>query len=251
MLVDDHPVVRQGLSALLKNQPDMEVVEEADNGLTAVVLAQETQPDVVVMDVSMPRLNGAEATRQICQTVPSAKVLILSSYCDVELVEHLLQAGAAGYVTKDSAAELLAAAIRAVHRGNGFFSPGISRRLRHRQFEPARREKPAGLRPELTSRQVEVLQLIAEGLGTKQIAAKLGLSQKTVGKHRQSLMKRLDVHEIAGLTRYAISRGLVQCTEAVRCLQAPLPGAQLVTSAGLPTGPSQAEWLCAGNPHEQ
>ena len=180
LLVDDHPVVRQGLSALLKTQADWEVIEEADNGRTAVALAQQTQPDVVIMDVSMPLLNGAEATRQIRKTVPSAKVLVLSSYGEEELIEHLMQAGAAGYVTKDTAPRDLAGAIRAVHGGKMFFSPAITRRLRQRHVEPALPGRPLKMNPGLTSRQVEVLQLIAEGFATKQIAAELGISNKTV-----------------------------------------------------------------------
>jgi DNA-binding NarL/FixJ family response regulator len=211
LLVDDHPVVRRGLIALLETEADLVVIEEADNGRAAVALAQKTRPDVVIMDVSMPLLNGAEATRQIRKTVPTAQVLVLSSYADDEFVEHLMQAGAAGYLTKETATNDLVGAIRAVHAGKTFFSPGISRRLRHRHFEPVSPGQPLKIRPELTSRQVEVLQLIAEGFSTKQIAAELGISNKTAEKHRQLLMQKLNLHEMAGLTRYAISKGLVEC----------------------------------------
>lgn len=241
LLVDDHPVVRQGLSALLKTQADLEVIEEADNGRAAVALAQQTQPDVVIMDVSMPLLNGAEATRQICRTVPSAKVLVLSSYGEEELIEHLMQAGAAGYVTKDSAPSDLAGAIRAVHGGKRFLSPAIARLLRHRHVEPVMPGKPLKMSPELTSRQVEVLQLIAEGFATKQIAAELGISNKTAEKHRQLLMKKLDVHEIAGLTRYAISKGLVECKDAAHCLSTPSPLSEITTLTEQPSAPPLAD----------
>jgi len=210
LLVDDHPVVRQGLSALLKLETDMQVVEEADNGRTAVALAQTARPDVVIMDVSMPLLNGAEATRQIHQNVPSAKVLALSSYGDDEFVERLMQAGAAGYVTKETAAADLVKAIREVHQGKRFFSPAIARRLQSRaQTFGSLGSGP--ISPDLTSRQVEVLQLIAEGFANKQIAAELGISIKTVEKHRQQLMHKVGVHETAGLTRYAIANKLVTC----------------------------------------
>lgn len=209
LLVDDHPVVRQGLSALLNLENDMQVVAEADNGRAAVALARQKLPDVIIMDLSMPLLNGAEATRQIHQTLPSAKVLVLSSYADDEFVERMLQAGAAGYLTKETAAGELVRAIRQVHTGNNFFSTPIAQRLRQRA-ETARAEgAPVKIVPDLTIRQAEILQLIAEGLANKQIAAEIGISIKTVEKHRQQLMKKLGVHEIAGLTRYAIEKKLV------------------------------------------
>jgi DNA-binding NarL/FixJ family response regulator len=211
LLVDDHPVVRQGLSALLKTQADLEVIEEADNGRAAVALAQKTLPDVIIMDVSMPLLNGAEATRLIRKTIPSAKILVLSSYDDDEFVEHLIQAGAAGYLTKEKAPGDLFQAIRAVHSGRTFFSAAITKRLRHQHTKSTPPGEPSKRSAELTCRQVEVLQLIAEGFATKQIAAELGISVKTAEKHRQLLMQRLNLHEIAGLTRYAISKGFVEC----------------------------------------
>lgn len=213
LLVDDHAVVRQGLSALLKMEDDIEVVGEAENGRTAVALARGTLPDVVIMDVSMPLLNGAEATRQIRKAVPSARVLALSSYDDDEFVEHLMQAGASGYLTKDAAAEELIRAVRAVHGGRNYFSQAIDQRLQRRFREKLADGKPLSLQPKLTSRQVEVLQLIAEGFANKQIAAELNISIKTVEKHRQQLMHNLGVHDIAGLTRHAVATGLVECKE--------------------------------------
>jgi DNA-binding NarL/FixJ family response regulator len=209
LLVDDHPVVRQGLSALINMEEDMEIVGEADNGRAAVAVAKRTHPEVVIMDLSMPLLNGAEATRQIHQTVPSVKVLVLSSFGDDEYVERLMQAGAAGYLTKESAADELIKAVRKVHSGKPFFSPRIAKRLRQRSDGSPAGGQPARTRPGLSPRQTEVLQLIARGFANKQIAVELGTSIKTVEKQRQAVMKKLDVHETAGLTRYAIAKKLV------------------------------------------
>jgi len=212
LLVDDHPVVRQGLSALLQMENDLEVVAEAANGRTAVALTKEIRPDVVVMDLSMPLLNGIEATRQILQAEPSAKVLVLSSYGDDEFVERMMQAGASGYLTKDTAATELAQGIRAVHAGKTSFSPAIARHVRE---APAAAPAADGPAPQpvsdLTSRQMEVLQLLAEGMPNKQIADELGLSIKTIEKHRQQLMEKVGVHDIAGLTRFAVVHGVVEC----------------------------------------
>ena len=211
MVVDDHPVVLEGLRAILKQQPDMELIGKAGDGLAAVALVCKTRPDVVIMDVSLPRLNGAEATRRIRKSLPSVKVLALSSYDSDELVEHLTQAGASGYLIKATAANELAQAIRTVHSGRRFYSYSIARRLNHRLVEGFASD-PSGAfngRSRLTKRQAEVLQMIAEGLANKQIAAALNLSIKTVEKHRQQLMDRLNVHDIAGLTRYAVARRMV------------------------------------------
>ena len=210
LLADDHTVVRQGLKALLEAQSDMTVVGEAANGRQAMQIARKLEPDVVVMDIAMPSLNGLEATRQIIRALPSAKVLILSSYNDDEYVSQLAEAGAAGYLLKQTAATDLIRAIREVHKGKAFFSPAVSKRLleyyRETIVKGARAPRP---RPSLTSRETEVLQLIAEGEGNKQIAAELGISVKTVEKHRQQVMNKLHIHEVAGLTRYAISKGMI------------------------------------------
>jgi len=212
LLADDHVVVRQGLCALLTSEGDIEVVAEAENGGQAVALAKKTSPDVVVMDVAMPLLNGAEATRQILKNVPGAKVLVLSSYGDDECVSQLMQAGAAGYLLKQSAANDLLKAIREVNSGHAFFSPVIARRLRdqyHDAFTNGQAPKKTG---ELSSREAEVLQLIAEGFSNKQIASELVISIKTVEKHRQQVMNKLHIHDVAGLTRYAVSKGIVERT---------------------------------------
>jgi DNA-binding NarL/FixJ family response regulator len=210
LLVDDHTVVRQGLRALLRAEEDMEVVGEAENGRMAVMLSRKMNPDVVVMDVAMPLLNGLEATRQILKNQPGTKVLVLTSYGDDDCVEQLMQAGAVGYLIKQTAANDLLKAIREVYRGNAFFSPAIAKRLRDQcreAFTSGHSVKKAG---ELTSREAEVLQLIAEGFSNKQIAAELCISIKTVEKHRQQVMNKLNIHDVAGLTRYAISKGMVE-----------------------------------------
>jgi len=210
LLVDDHTVVRQGLRALLKSEEDIEVIGEAENGRQAVTMAQKAPPDVVVMDVAMPLLNGLEATRQILRCVPSAKVLVLTSYGDDECVEQLMHAGAAGYLNKQTAANDLLKAVREVYRGNAFFSPSIAKRLRdhcREAFTGGPSNKKSG---ELTSREAEVLHLIAEGFSNKQIAAELCISIKTVEKHRQQVMNKLNIHDVAGLTRYAITKGMVE-----------------------------------------
>jgi DNA-binding NarL/FixJ family response regulator len=215
LLADDHIVVRQGLRALLQAEGDVDVVGEADTGRQAVHLTKKLLPDVVVMDIAMPLLNGLEATRQITHEVPSTKVLVLSSYSDDEYVNQLTEAGAAGYLVKQTAANDLLKAIREAKKGNAFFSPSISKRLLDHYREAFLRGSPIKRTGErLTSRESEVLQLIAEGLANKQIAAELCISIKTVEKHRQQVMNKLNIHDIAGLTRYAISKGIIESSVA-------------------------------------
>jgi DNA-binding NarL/FixJ family response regulator len=210
LLVDDHTVVRQGLRALLSSEEDLQVVGEAENGRQAVALAKQNLPDVVVMDIAMPLLNGLEATKQILKLVPSTKVLVLTSYGDDDCIRQLMEAGAAGYLVKQTAANDLLKAIREVQRGNAFFSPSIAKRLRDQCREAFTTGQPPRKTTDLTSREAEVLQLVAEGFSNKQIAAELCISIKTVEKHRQQVMNKLKIHDVAGLTRYAISRGLVE-----------------------------------------
>jgi DNA-binding NarL/FixJ family response regulator len=209
LLADDHTVVRQGLRALLKSEEDIEVVGEAENGQVAVQLAQKTSPDVVVMDVAMPQLNGLEATRQILKSQPSTRVLVLTSYSDDDCVQQLTEAGVSGYLIKQTAANELIKAIREVQRGNAFYSPAIARRLRDQCRKAFANGQPLRKGGELTSRETEVLRLIARGFSNKQIAAELAISIKTVEKHRQQVMNKLNIHDIAGLTRYAISKSMV------------------------------------------
>src|SRR6266496_5586291 len=176
LLVDDHTVVRQGLRVLLEAEPDMRIVGEADTGRQAVQLARKHLPDVVVMDIAMPTLNGLEATRQIIKEVPTARVLALSSYSDDEYVQQLTEAGAAGYLLKQTAAADLIKAVREARKGNAFFSPAISKRLLEHYRQAFRKGTPLHLSTNvLTSRESEVLQLIAEGKANKQIASELGL----------------------------------------------------------------------------
>jgi DNA-binding NarL/FixJ family response regulator len=210
LLVDDHAVVRQGLRALLEAEGDVVVVGEAENGRVAVRLAKKTPPDVVLMDVAMPGMNGLEATRQIVRNVPSAKVLVLTSYGDDDYVAQLLEAGAIGYLLKQTAAADLLKAIREVRRGKAFFSPVIAKRLRQQSRDAFTEGQPDPKAGKLSSREAEVLQLVAEGFANKQIAAELSISIKTVEKHRQQAMNKLNIHDIAGLTRYAMTKGWVE-----------------------------------------
>ena len=217
ILADDHTVVRQGLRALLSAEGDMEIVGEAENGRQAIQLAKKFLPDVAVIDIAMPVLNGLEATRQITRAVPSTKVLILSSYSDDEYVQQLTEAGAAGYLVKQTAANDLLKAIREAHKGNAFFSPAIAKRLRDHCREALVPGQPVKSRSDyLTTREAEVLQLIAEGRANKQIAAELCISIKTVEKHRQQVMNKLGIHDVAGLTRHAISKGIIEGTVGLR-----------------------------------
>jgi len=215
ILADDHTVVRQGLRALLEAEEDMSVVGEAENGRQAVQMIKRLQPDVVVMDIAMPTLNGLEATRQVSRDNPKCKVLVLSSYSDDEYVQQLTDAGAAGYLVKQTAAQDLVAAIREAKKGNAFFSPAISKRLLE-QYRASIGQPPGQKKsPKLTPRELEVLQLIAEGYANKQIAGELFISIKTVEKHRQQLMNKLDIHDVAGLTRYAIAKGVIESSKGL------------------------------------
>ena len=210
LLADDHAVLRQGLRALLEAENDIRVVGEAENGRQAVQMTKRIQPDVVLMDIAMPSLNGLEATRQINAQRLRSKVLILSCHGDEDYVQRSIDAGAVGYLIKQTSAHDLIRAIREARKGNAFFSPIISKRLLEYYCETiVKGIRVPRSRPFLTSRETEVLQLIAEGDGNKQIAAELGISIKTVEKHRQQVMNKLHIHEVAGLTRYAISKGMI------------------------------------------
>ena len=214
-MADDHTVVRQGLRALLAAEEDIEIIGEAENGRQALQLVKKLLPDVVVMDIAMPVLNGVEATRQITRYVPSVKVLVLSTYSNDEYVEQLTEAGAAGYLVKQTAANDLLKAIREAFKGNAFFSPAIAKRLRDQCRQTYVSGQPVKRRSDyLTTREAEVLQLIAEGRANKQIAAELCISIKTVEKHRQQVMNKLGIHDVAGLTRHAISKGIIESNAA-------------------------------------
>jgi len=216
LLADDHNVVREGLRALLSAEPDIEIVGEAANGSQAVRLAKERQPGILIMDLAMPGLNGLEATRQILQELPSARIIILTSYGDDEYVKQMVEAGVAGYLKKQTAAQDLVKAIHEVHRGNVFFSPSVARRLCEQSRAKANLSGRPRSRNQLTRRELQVLRLIAEGAANKQMAADLGISVKTVEKHRQHLMKKLGIHDVASLTRYAAEKGIIQLEPAVQ-----------------------------------
>jgi DNA-binding NarL/FixJ family response regulator len=211
LLAEDHQIVREGFRSLLAHEPDIEVVGEAETGRQAVQLTRKLRPAVVVMDIAMPLLNGLEATRQIRKDYPDVRVLILSAHSDDAYVEQVAGLGAAGFLLKQSSSHALATAIREVEKGNTFFSPAIAKRVADRGGKGVDREgafKKKNNR--LSSREIEVLQLIAEGKPNKQVAAELGVSFKTVDKHRQHLMSKLDIHDVAGLTRYAIAEGIIE-----------------------------------------
>jgi DNA-binding NarL/FixJ family response regulator len=204
LLADDHAVVRQGFKMILAAQPDMEIVGEAGNGREALDLAGQLQPDVIVMDVAMPELNGIEATRRIADLSPRSRVLALSMHKDSVYVREILRAGARGYLLKDSIASDLLAAVRAIARGEGYLSPGVSDAV----LNDYRRHvtDPIDL---LTSREREVLQMIAEGKTNKDIATVLNLSVYTVDAHRGRIMEKLNVHSVTDLVRFAVRCGLV------------------------------------------
>jgi len=204
VLADDHSVVRQGFRRILDAQPDMEIVGEASNGKEALELAGKLTPDVVVMDVAMPELNGIEATRRIAETASRTRVLALSMHKDSVYVREILRAGARGYLLKDAVDEDLIAAVRAVSRGEGYLSPGVADAVLtdYRQHVT----DPIDL---LTSREREVLQLIAEGKTNKEIATSLNLSVYTVDAHRGRIMEKLNLHSTGELVRFAIRKGLV------------------------------------------
>jgi DNA-binding NarL/FixJ family response regulator len=211
LLAEDHQIVREGFRALLKHESDIEVVGEAETGRQAVQLTRKLRPAVVVMDIAMPLLNGLEATRQIRKDFPDTKVLILSAHSDEAYVEQVTELGAAGFLLKQTSSHNLATAIREVQKGKTFFGPASAGRAQERSQKSLDREGNLKKKSNrLSSREVEVLQLIAEGKPNKQVAAELGVSFKTVDKHRQHLMSKLNIHDIAGLTRYAIAEGIIE-----------------------------------------
>lgn len=207
LLADDHVLVRAGLSKLLGEFAGVQVVGEAGDGLHLLALAQSTQPQLVLMDIAMPGLNGIEVTAQLRSQMPQVKVLILSMHQDDQYVRMALRNGAVGYLLKDAAPVELELAIHTVMGGATYLSPALSRGVLNDYLERLRGESVAGVT--LTPRQREVLQLIAQGLSTKGIAARLQLSVKTVESHRTLLMKQLDIHEVAGLVRYAMRTGIL------------------------------------------
>jgi DNA-binding NarL/FixJ family response regulator len=211
LLAEDHTIVREGFRKMLDLEDDFEVVGEAQDGRQAVALAKKLRPNIVLMDIAMPLLNGLQAARQVLKAIPAIKVLMLSAHSDDAYVQNATDSGAAGFLLKQTSAHEVCEAIREVHKGKTFFSSSVSRRL-DRLHSPS--AGPAGTSHKkavvLTSREMEVLQLIAEGKANKQTASELGIGLKTVEKHREHLMEKLDIHDTAGLTRYAISAGIIE-----------------------------------------
>jgi DNA-binding NarL/FixJ family response regulator len=207
LIADDHGLVRAGIRALLEKQPNMEVVDEACNGREALALATQYRPDVVLMDISMPELNGLEVVRQLERDFPRVRCIILSMHADEEHVWQALKAGAAGYLVKGASLAELELAITSVAQGETYLSPGVSGPVIK---EYVRRTSHQGNSPDsLTARQREILQMIAEGKTTKQMALILGVSVKTIESHRAQLMKRLGLQDIASLVKHALRIGLV------------------------------------------
>ena len=211
LLAEDHMVVREGFRKMLELEGNFEVAGEAQDGRQAVALAKKFRPCVVLMDIAMPQLNGLEATRQILKELPATKIIMLSAHSDDAYVANAIESGAVGFLLKQTSAYDVCRAILEVHQGKTFFSPDISRRRdRLNPPSPDRAGSHKKKAAQLTSREMEVLQLIAEGKANKQTASELGIGLKTVEKHREHLMEKLDIHDTAGLTRYAISTGIIE-----------------------------------------
>jgi DNA-binding NarL/FixJ family response regulator len=207
VLADDHEIVREGLRSLLEHHTDMEIVAEASDGVSAVEVATEQQPDVIVMDASMPGLNGIEATRQILHHIPQARIICLSMHSESQFVTAMLESGASGYLLKDCASEELIRAIQAVQAGTIYLSPAIGQVVAD-HFKPGGEYNEPSAFSILSDKERAVLQLLAEGHSTKAVAQRLNLSVKTIASHREHLMQKLAIDSIAGLTKYAIQQGL-------------------------------------------
>lgn len=205
LLAEDQLIMRQGLRSLLEQEKDFEVVGEAANGHQAVSLVRQLKPHVVVMDIAMPELNGIEATRQVVAQAPACRVVALSMHADRQFVHEMLAAGAAGYLLKDCAFDELATAVRTVSSGKVYLSPAISGTIVSDYVRQARPHSPFHI---LSDRERQVLQLLAEGVSTKQVAGRLKISVKTAETHRRNLMQKLGIHSIAELTKYAVRHGL-------------------------------------------
>jgi DNA-binding NarL/FixJ family response regulator len=208
LLVDDHKIMRQGLKSLLAREPDMEVIGEADDGRAGLEMARELRPDVVLMDISMPGLNGIDATRRMLDIKPSIKVLALTAHSDRNMVREILKAGAMGYIVKDSAVEELVQAVHTAIDGRVYLSPRIAGLVVVGFVDENGNGGAPGVFSRLTAREREVLQLMAEGKATKEVARALSVSVKTAETHRRAIMQKLDLHSVAELTKYAVREGL-------------------------------------------
>jgi two-component system, NarL family, response regulator NreC len=208
LIADDHRIMREGLRSLLEKSGRFECIAEADDGYQAVKLAKELHPDIVIMDIAMPNLNGIEATRQIKTELPEIEVIVLSMHATRNYVAQVLQAGASAYLLKDSAFEELSTALVAISRGGMYLSPAIAKTAAIASLKGGSSSGGGGLTENLTKRELQVLQLIAEGRSTKDIAARLSLSVKTVETHRKQIMDKLEIRSVAGLTKYCIREGM-------------------------------------------
>lgn len=216
LLADDHALVRAGIRMLIQGLPGFQVIAETGDGQEAVRLARQLDPDIALLDLSMPGLNGLDATVRIVRECPAIRVVALSMHTAENYVLEALRAGAVGYVVKDAAVEELEQALNAVSAGERFLSPAVSRHVLQGYLRLAKGETTPEPRPtvdQLTPRQREILQLIAEGRSTRDIAERLSISIKTVETHRAQIMQRVDIHDVAGLTRYAIRAGLIEAED--------------------------------------
>lgn len=209
LLAEDHTIVRKGIRSLLDDQPNIEVIGEAEDGREAIEKVEQLAPDIILMDNTMPILNGLEATRQIKKRFPEIKILILTMHTNEEYILQFLRVGASGYLVKQTAPTELVSAIEAVYRGDSFLSPSISRTIIDEYLRHAEATGKWDSYDSLTDREREVLQLLAEGYSTKEIADHLHISAKTVGVHKINLMHKLNLHSQSELTKYAIRKGII------------------------------------------
>ncbi len=209
LLVDDHTIVRQGIRALLESVPDIQIIGEAEDGKAAVEMAEKLRPNIMLVDISLPMLNGLEVTRRVRKKVPECKVLVLTMHENEMYVSQILRTGASGYLVKKTAVSELIMAIRSVHQGKAYFSPSISKIVLNDYLR--KESKGDGPSTELLSnREREILQLLAEGYSNKEIAVILNLSVKTVSNHRNRIMQKLDIHDITSLVKYALKQGFIE-----------------------------------------
>lgn len=212
-LCDDHQLIREGLRSLLERQPDMSVVGEGINGLDAIRLARDKKPDIMILDIGMPELNGIAAARRIIEDFPKIKVLALSMHSDHHFVTEMLEAGASGYMLKDSAFTELTGAIRTIMAGGLFISPRLAGNVLETFAHNAKPNRKTRRRIELSERETEILQMISEGKSSKEIATTLNISIKTVETHRQHIMQKIGIHNVAALTKFAIREGITSLEE--------------------------------------
>lgn len=219
LIVEDHTMVREGFHMVLKLEKDLEVIGEARNGREAISMATELRPDVILMDIAMSGLNGLEATRQLVKILPETRIIILTAHSDDAYVKSAVESGATGFMIKQDSTRDICHAIREVHSGGVYYSASVARRFARINPRTTDRHGKTARKPcILTSRETEVLQLIAEGKANKETAVELGISIKTVEKHRGQLMRKLDIHDTAGLTRHAIATGIIESSVQVTML---------------------------------